>query len=181
MPLPVYQVLEAVAPWADVQDAPDSVGGRPIDETCWGRIGRGGKQSGLSYQLDSGDVESGVDSQVLQQLQTHRRRVYHSVDLEGAHEPRGQLLGLNLQEEVPGGQPDLLSLPVGRCGDPVAVSLPLDLGRRAGEGCMHLSPDPPTAPHVRPDRWEDCFLHLVVEQRWLVPQGGLEGGDTGGR
>lgn len=170
-----------MALWADVQDAPDGVGGRPIDETCWGRIGRGGKQSGLSYWLDSRNVEGGVDSQILQQLQTHCHQVFHSVDLEGAHEPRGQLLGLDLLEEVPDGQPDLLSWPVGWCGDPVAVSLPLDLGRRVGEGCMHLSPDPPTAPHMSLDRWDGCFLHLVVEQRWLVPQGGLEGGDSGGR
>lgn len=82
-------------------------------------------------------MERGVDSQGLQQLQTHRHRVYLSVDLEGAHESWGQVLGLDLKGEILGGQSDFQSWPVGQCRDPAAVSLPLDLRRRA-RTCLQI-------------------------------------------
>lgn len=82
-------------------------------------------------------MERGVDSQGLQQLQTHRHWAYLSVDLERAHKSWGQLLGLDLQGEILGGQSDCPSWPVGQCRDPVAVSLPLDLRRRA-RTCLQI-------------------------------------------
>ena len=122
------QTWKATAPTTTVQEAIDSVCVTSVNDSLW-RGFRSGTQSMGDSRFKSRDVESGVYSpHGSRETKANGSRADDSDDGKWPHKVRSQFLGAPLDRNVLGGEPHVLTDPVGRSRDASPVGQLLQPG-----------------------------------------------------